>query len=190
MNFLRNLFGKAQKALPPISDEEREQAKKIFFEYNCNELNMARDGENFFSKYPISDEQITEWRNEFITHWISKLSVDDLEAVTRLSGAEAIEAVPDLLSIAEKADSYVKSKIAFAIMSASSKYGIDKNLRKQTLDIVIKLSESIVESQIQLSENHRKQILAFPEVTPGTLTPEDYVIENAKFALSEAKRRR
>jgi len=36
MSFLRNLFSK-----PPISDEEREQAKKIFFEYRCNEFNSA-----------------------------------------------------------------------------------------------------------------------------------------------------
>lgn len=184
MSFLRNLFSK-----PPISDEQREQAKKIFFEYNCNEFNMARDGENF-GKYRISEEQIAEWRNEFIGYWISKLSVDDLEAVTRLSGAEAIEAVPDLLGIAEKGDSYAKQEIAFAIMSASSKYGIDKNLRKQTLDSVIKLSESIVESKILLSKNHRNHILAFPPAVLDNLTPEEYVLKYAKFVLKEAKERR
>lgn len=182
MSFLRNLFSK-----PQISDKEREQAKKIFFEYSCNEFNMARDGENF-GKYRISEEQKAEWRNEFTAYWISKLSVDDLEAVNRLSAAEAIESVPDLLGIAEKGDSYAKLMIAGAIRSASSKYGIDKNLRKQTLDIAIKLSESIVAGQIQLSENHRKNILAFAPEILGTLTPEEYVLKVAKFVLSEAKK--
>ena len=187
MSFLRNLFSKAQKEVPPLSDEEREQAKKIFFEYSCNEFNMARDGENF-GKYRISEEQKTEWRKEFIAYWTSKLSIDDLTAISKLSQAEAIECVPDLLSVAEKGDSYAKLMIAGAIKSASSKYGIDKNLRKQTQESVIKLSESIVGSQIQLSEKHKKEILAFHPSILGTLTPEEYVLKVAKFVLSEAKK--
>jgi len=187
MSFLRNLFSKAQKEVPPLSDEEIEQAKKIFFEYSCNEFNMAREGENF-DKYRLSEEQKAEWRNEFIAGWIRKLSVDDLEAVNRLGTAEAIEAVPDLLGIAEKGDSYARLMIAGAIKSASSKYGIDKNLQKQTLVSVIKLSESIVGSQIQLSEKHKKEILAFHPSILGTLTPEEYVLKVAKFVLSEAKK--
>ncbi len=188
MSFLRNLFSKTQKELPPISDEDREQAKKIFFEYGCNEMEAARDG-NGISKYRISEEQKTEWRDEFIAHWTSKLSIDNLTSVTKLSQAEAIEAVPDLLGIAEDGDSYAKLMIASAIESASSKYGIDKNLRKQTLDNAIRLYESIVESQIQLSENHRKEILAFHPSVLGTLTPEEYVLKVAKFVLSEAKKK-
>jgi hypothetical protein len=182
MSFLRNLFSK-----PQISDEEREQAKKIFFEYGCTEFNMAREGENF-GKYRISEEQKAEWRKEFVAYWAGKLSVDDLTAVTRLSQAEAIEAVPDLLRIAEKGDSYAKLLIAGAIKSAGSKYGIDKNLRKQTLDIAITLSESIVEGQIQLSEGHRTEILAFHPTILGTLTPEEYVLKVAKFLLGEARK--
>jgi len=187
MGFLRNLFGKAQKEPPPISDEEREQAKKIFFDYSCNEFNMIRDGEDF-SKYHISDEQKTEWRKEFITEWTGKLSIDNLTAVTKLSQAEAIEAVPDLVGIAEHGDSYAKIMIASAIKSAGSKHGIDKNLRKQTLDSVIKLSESIVGSPIQLSENHRKQILAFHPSVLNNKTPEEYVEDLAKFVLRESKK--
>jgi len=188
MSFLRNLFSKAQKEeIPALSDAEREQAKKIFFEYSCNEFNMARDGENF-GKYRVGEGQKGEWRNEFIAYWISRLSVDDLEAVTRLSAAEAIESVPDLLGIAGQGDSYAKLMIAGAIQSASSKSGIDKNVRRQTLDMAVKLTESIVAGQIQLSENHRKNILAFAPEILGTLTPEEYVLKVAKFVLSEARK--
>jgi hypothetical protein len=188
MKFLRNLFSKEHKEeAQAVSDEERAQAKKIFFEYSCNEFNMAREGENF-GKYRISDEQKAQWRKEFIAYWTSKLSVDDLEAVIRLSPVEAIESVPDLLDIAKQGDSYAKVMIAGAIRSAGLKYGIDKNLRKQTLDIASTLCESIVEGQIQLSENHRKQILAFHPTILGTLTPEEYVLKVAKSVLSETKK--
>ena len=188
MSFLRNLFGKAQKEEIPVSDEVKAKAKKIFFDYRCNEFYMAREGENF-PQYHISEELKAEWRNEFIAYWISKLSVDDLEAVTRLTGAQPIEAIPDLFGIVENGDSYAKLMITGAIESASSKYGIDKNLRKQTLDRVIKLYESIVGTQIQLSEKHRKEILAFHPSILGNLTPEEYVLKVAKFVLSEAKKK-
>jgi len=75
-------------------------------------MEAARDG-NSISKYRISEEQKSEWRNEFIAYWTSKLSIEDLEAVTKLSGPQAIEAVSDLLGIAEKGDSYAKSETAF-----------------------------------------------------------------------------
>ncbi len=187
MGFLRNLFSKAPKEVPPLSDEEIEQAKKIFFEYSCNEMEAARDG-NSIGKYRISEEQKAEWRKEFIAYWISKLSVDDLEAVIRLTGASPLEAIPDLLGIVENGDSYAKLMITGAIQAASSNHGIDKNLRKQTLDRVIKLYESIVENQIQLSEKHRKEILAFHPSILNDLTPEEYVLKVAKFVLSEARK--
>jgi len=181
MSFLRNLFSK-----PPISDEERAQAKELFFKYSCNETNMARAGENF-GKYRISEEQKADWRKEFITRWKSKLSVDDLTAVERLGTTQAIEVVPDLLDLAEDGDSWAKLRIAGAIRSAGIKYGIDKNVRRQTLDIVIRLCESILDDQIQLSESHRNIILSFqPNALKGR-TPEEFIVDHAKFMLDDAK---
>ena len=181
MSFLRNLFSK-----PPISDEERAQAKEIFFKYSCNETNMARAGENF-SKYRISDEQKADWRKEFITRWKSKLSVDDLTAVEELGTAQAIEAVPDLLDIAEDGDSWAKLRIAGAIRSAGIKYGIDENLRKEMLEIVSRLCESIIEGQIQLSERHRNIILSFHPNALKNRTPEEFIVDHANFMLDDAK---
>jgi hypothetical protein len=188
MNFLHSLFSKAQKGdVSPPSVEDMEQAKKIFFEYSCNHYYMSREGIDF-KNYHISKEQEIEWRNEFIAYWVSKLSVDDLAAVHRLEGANAIESVPDLIDIANKGDSYVKLWVASAIWSVSFRNDIDTKLQKQTLDIAIKLLESIVESQVQLSENHRKEIPAIGMKNLGASTPEEYIVNFAQRKLKEAKK--
>jgi hypothetical protein len=188
MNFLRNLFNKVQKEdVSPPSVENIEIAKKIFFEYSCNHYYMSREAVDF-NKYHISKEQENEWRNEFIAYWISKLSIDDLAAVHRLEGSDAIEAVPDLIAIADKGDSYVKLWIASAIWSISFKNDIDTTLQKQTLDIAIKLLESIVENQVLLSEYHRNEIPIVGMKNFGASTPEEYIINFAKRKLENAKK--
>ena len=188
MNFFRNLFGKAQKEEPvTLSAEDQEQAKKIFFEYSCNHYYMSREGINF-NKYHIGKEQQAEWRNEFITDWISKLSVDDLTAVHKLEGAYAIEAVPDLSAIADKGDSYVKLWVANAIWSISFKNDIDRALQKQTREAATKLLELIIASQVQLSENHKKAIPSVGIENLRASTPEEYIVNYAKSILKDAKK--
>jgi len=188
MNFLRRLFGRVDKedvTTPSVQDLEK--AKKIFFEYSCNHYYMFRDAINF-KQYHISKEQENEWRNEYIAYWTSKLSVDDLAAVHSLEGADAIESVPDLLDIADKGDSYAKLWVAHAIWSISFKNGVDKKLQKQTLDIAVKLFESIVEGQVQLSENHRKEIPDVGMKNLGASTPEEYIVNFAKRKLEDTKK--
>jgi hypothetical protein len=188
MNFLRNLFSKSQKeeAVTP-SAEYQEQAKKIFIEYSCNPYYMSREGINF-SQYHIAKEREAEWRNEFITEWISKLSTDDLTAVHKLEGASAIEAVPDLLAIADKGDSYVKLWVANAIWTISFKDDMERALQKQTRDAAMELLELIIASQVQLSENHKKAIPSEGIKNLHASTPEEYIVNYAKRLLKEAKK--
>jgi hypothetical protein len=188
MNFLRNLFGKSQKEeAVTLSAEDQEQAKKIFFEYSCNHYYMSREGINF-KKYHIAKEKEAEWRNEFIAEWISKLSTDDLTAVHKLEGAYAIEAVPELVAIANQGDSYVKLWVANAIWTISFKNDADRVLQKQTRNAAIELLELILASQVQLSENHKKAIPSEGIKNLHASTPEEYIVNYAKDILKEAKK--
>ena len=171
MNFFRNLFGKVPKenASEP-SERHFQEAKRIFFEYSCNHYHMSREGINF-KKYHISQEQENIWRNEFLTHWKSKLSTDDLEAVHRLEAAYAIEAIPDLLAIAEKGDSYAKLWIAHAIWSVSFRNGTDASVRNQARATAMTILRSIIEGRVQLSEHHRREIPSIGLKNLGASTP-------------------
>lgn len=174
MNFLRNIFGKEQndETFPP-SAETLEEAKKIYFEYSCNGLHMAQNDVQF-SKYHISKEQEAEWRNEFIAHWRSQLSTEDLTAVQKLMDAHAVESIPDLIAIVEKGDSYARLRIAEAL--AAIGYMIkDKSMRKQTQATAIKLAQSILDHPVQVSERHKAEIGRL-----GDSSPEEYIILFAK----------
>jgi hypothetical protein len=180
MSFLRNLFGKAQKEEIPVSDEVKEKAKKIFFDYRCNEFYMAREGENF-PQYHISEELKAEWRNEFITTWKNQLSTDDLTALQKLHDAEAFEAVPDLIALIDKGDSYAKLELVRALQTMSRKI-TDKAMQKQTLDTVRNTLRFIIDNPVHVSEEHRIYI----QKSFGK-NPEEHIIPWARQILKEVK---
>lgn len=181
MSFFRNLFSKkTTEEIPLVSAEEKEEAKKIFFESLCNEFNMARDGVNF-SKYRISDEQKAEWRNEFITYWKSQLSVDDLTAVGKLHGAEAIEAIPGLIAMIDKGDTLAKIEIVRALWTISRKI-VDKAVRQQVLYTVRNTLQFILGNPIQVSEEHKTYIQQLLKENP-----EEYIFPMAKQLVKEVK---
>lgn len=176
MSFLRNLFGKDQKdESPPPSAETLEEAKKIFFQYSCNGLHMAQNDVHF-SKYRISKEQEAAWRNEFITHWRSQLSTEDLTAVQKLRDAEAVEAIPDLIAIVDQGDSYAKLRIAEALADLGY-MAKDKSLRKQTQATASQIAQSILDHPMQVSENHKIEI---ERLGGSRSNPEEYIILFAK----------
>ncbi|RPJ29297.1 MAG: hypothetical protein EHM33_01620 [Chloroflexi bacterium] len=178
MNFLRNLFGKDQKdESSPPSAETLEEAKKIFFEYSCNGLYMAQNDVHF-SKYHISTEQETAWRNEFVTYWRSQLSTEDLTAVQKLREAHAVESIPDLLAMVDKGDSYAKLRIAEALADIGY-MSKDKSLRKQTQATAINLAQFILDQPVQVSERHKSEIERL-----GGSNPEEYIILFAKNVVN------
>lgn len=180
MGFLRNLFGKAQNEEVPVSNEVKAKAKKIFFDYRCNEFYMAREGENF-PQYHISEELKAEWRNEFITIWKNQLSTDDLTALQKLHDAEAFEAVPDLIAMIDRADSYAKLEIVRALQTMSRKIA-DKAMRKQTVDTIRNTLRFIIDNPVQVSEEHRTLIQNWFKQNP-----EEHIIPWATQILKEVK---
>jgi len=182
MNFIRNLFGKDQNEEgPPPSPETLEKAKKIFFEYSCNGLHMAQNDINF-SQYHISKELQTEWRNEFVAHWRSRLSTEDLTAIQKLRDATAVEVIPDLLAMVGQGDSYARLRIAEALRALSYMLDSDKNLKKHAKETAIKLAQSILDGPIQVSESHKFEIADY-----GSSNPESYIITFAKNAADKSR---
>jgi len=166
MNFLRNLFGKDESS--PPSAETLEEAKKIFFEYSCNGLEMARSDVNF-GQYRISREQESAWRNEFIAYWRSRLSTEDLTAVQKLRDADAVESIPDLIAMVDQGDSYARLRVAEALSSIG--YMANRSLRKQAQAIARTAAQSILDHPLQISEDHKAEIARF-----GGSDPEEYII--------------
>ena len=180
MNFIRNLFGKDQSEEgPPPSPETLEKAKKIFFEYSCNGLHMAQNDVNF-RQYHISKELQTEWRNEFIAYWRSRLSTEDMTPIQKLSDATAVEVIPDLLAMVGKGDSYARLRVAEALRDLSYMLETDKTLKKHAKETGIKLAQSILDGPIQVSESHKTEIARY-----GSSNPEEYIILFAKNAAGK-----
>lgn len=167
------------KELSTSSAEDNEEAKKIFFAYSCNHVEMARN-DVYFSKYHISKEQEAEWRNEFITYWRSQLSTEDLTAVQKLEEAHAVESIPDLIAMVDKGDSYANLRIAQALLSLGDWLGRDETQRTQTRAAALKTVQSILDHPVQLSDRHKSDIERL-----GDFDPENYVITFAKLAKGE-----
>ncbi|MGE5374030.1 MAG: hypothetical protein ACM3XO_03160 [Bacteroidota bacterium] len=169
MSFIRNLFGRAQNEQTPApSAEELEEAKKIFFEYSCNSLEMARNDVHF-EKYHISRQQEDAWRNEFIAHWRGQLSTEDLTAVQKLRDANAVEAVPDLLAMLGKGDSYAQLRVAEGVW-ALSYWMKDRAQKKQAKAAAVQSARSLMSQPIQVSERHKIEIERL-----GGSSPEEYI---------------
>ncbi|MFT3895318.1 MAG: hypothetical protein QM730_27145 [Anaerolineales bacterium] len=182
MNFIRTLFEKSQEeeGLPP-SAETLAEAKKVFFEYSCNGLYMAQNDVNF-SQYRISKAQQVEWRNEFIAHWRSQLSTEDLTAIQKLRDAQATEAIPDLLTMVGKGDSYAQLRIAEALWALSYLVNNDKALKKQAKATAIQLAQSILNNPIQASESHKLEMAKL-----GGNDPKKYITLFAENVVNDGK---
>jgi hypothetical protein len=167
------------KEISTSSAEDKEEAKKIFFKYSCNHVEMARN-DIYFSKYHISKEQETEWRNEFITYWRGQLSTEDLTAIQKLEELHAVESIPDLIAMIDKGDSYANLRIAQALLSLGDWLGKDETLRTQTRSTALKTLQSILDHPVQVSERHKSDIERL-----GDFDPENYVITFAKLAKGE-----
>jgi len=174
MSFIRNLFGKAQnEQMPAPSAEELEEAKKIFFEYSCSGLEMARNDVHF-ENYHITRQQEEAWRNEFIAYWRNQLSTEDMTAVQKLRDADAVEAVPDLLGMLGKGDTYAQLRVAEGVWALS--YWVkDKAQKKQAKEAAVRSAHSILANPIQVSERHKIEIARL-----GGSSPENYIITFAK----------
>ncbi len=159
----------------------------MFFDSRCNLYNMWLDGvDEEYRRLGISKAQEAEWCQEYVSFWASQLSVDDLTAVWWLSGFDA--ALPDLLKMARKGDSYAQLFYANAIWETINSYTISAPMRELAIRIAMEIWQSLVQHPIEISDKHRAEIVPGMKVL-GASNPEQYVRKYAKMKLTEAKKR-
>jgi hypothetical protein len=169
-----------------MMSNDKEKAKRMFFEYACNTFFMNNDGVlNDYLKFGISPTQEKEWRQEYISFWVNQLSVDDLTAVDKLRDAEAGESLPNLMSIASEGDGYAKLWYANAIWQLADRANISTELRNQARLVAINLWQFLIEQKFDITEDHKSKITPYLRALDAS-TPEEYVINYARHRITEA----
>src|SRR5689334_17771482 len=154
------------------------EAKAMFFSYACHTFFMAHDSAAIYERYKafgISEALEQAWRREFIAHWVSRLSTDDMTAVNWLRDADADEALPDLLGIAGNGDSYARLWFANAIWHIAERARLPASLSDQVARTTVNLWLSAANGPVELSEQHRQWIEGV--ISKGALdasTPEEF----------------
>jgi HEAT repeat protein len=147
-----------------------DKAKKLFFDYLGSKFGMVHDGILAeYEQYGVSPVQEDAWRGELIAHWISRLSPHDVTATVKLKIMKAQEALPDMLELADKGDSYAKLIYANALWDVSHSGTPPAALRdvaKQAREMAVRLWREIVRGPIVLTENRDFQPPDGSEVTP------------------------
>jgi len=168
-------------------NENLEKAKKLFFDYSCSNYFMARDGmDSEFKRLGGTDQLAADWRKEYIAYWTSRLSLDDLEALSQLNFAWGVEALPDLIRMCEQAEGYAKLQYADVIWQLSKASSLDEHIRKQAKGTAIKAWEILMTGNFTIPERFQKKIIS--KMAPiNRTTPENYVVTEAKRQLEKAK---
>jgi hypothetical protein len=161
-------------------NNDLDRAKEIYFYYACNHFLLDRDVDHKeYTKYNIDRTLEAVWRREYILLWKSRLSIDDFTALNRLRDAWADEALPELIEIAPKGDSFAKLWYANAIWQLTRNSHISTVLRYKGKKIAIRLWQSLTFQNIQLTEKHREEI-------EGTLTKMIQIDQSYQLARSNA----
>jgi hypothetical protein len=195
-----------------MTDENLQRAKEIFFQYACNHFFLDRevDAEEY-KKFDISNEQENKWTREYVSHWISELSVDDFQAVNSLSATNAGEALPEMFRISELGDSFAKLWYANAIWDIASDGLMSPIMRERARRKSISLWQSLLDNPIEFTGDHRKKVSEIVEnqaqleksiqtareshglpqrlTTSQTVTLDGYILNYAKSRLRESKKR-
>jgi hypothetical protein len=172
-----------------------ERAKEIFFNASCNHFHLDREFDaDEYRKFNISREQENLWTREYILHWISQLSVDDLSAIGKLKSAYAGEALPKLFILATQGDSFAKFMYADAIWHLARGASISTKMREQAIQKAIDTLQSILKQPISITESHRLEIVntirdvkQYDESVGNT--PEKYILQLAKMKLAEIQKK-
>lgn len=186
MGILQKLFGRKPAASSPGSLEE---AKKIFFDYSCSHFYMSRDGvDEKYARFNVGADQEALWRQEYIDLWVSRLSPNDLEALTMLGYAWALEALDDILYMAERGDSYTKLFTAIEILAMLHRTsGGSSKTRARAEAAAESLLTSVSSGEIWISDLHEAQIQPESLKALKARTAEEYVRNYAARKLSEMR---
>jgi hypothetical protein len=165
---------------------DKEQAKKMYYDYDCNFSNMYRDGvSEEYRKFGVTKEEEIEWRREYVSYWTNQLSQEDFTALGKLEWAWAYEALPILIEMADKGDGYAKLQFANTLFTL----GLGGNclpIQEKALKKAIQLWKSLVHRPIELSDRHKSEVYSNMRMW-GASTPEEYVRMFAKQQLDVAR---
>jgi hypothetical protein len=165
----------------------KERAKKIFFDYACNHFYMEHDGvDKEYERFAISADEEKAWRQEYISFWVSQLSVDDLTAARQLRYAWATEALSALIEIADKGDSYAKLRYADVLWDLGNSYDI---IGQRAIETAINLWQSLVQQPIELSENHKAEFSSASILNEAKSKLADLKQDYAKHKLAKRRQR-
>ena len=177
------------------------RAKRIFYYYACNHFFLDRDDmREEYEEYGITKAQEREWTAEYISFWTDRLSPEDLTAVDRLHQADAWEALPALMKMAPRGDSYAQLWYGNAIWGIAWSGQTTLSFRprkdrarlekmyKEAATVSIGLWRHLTTGKITISDEHRAKIAPYVAFLRAT-TPEGYVVNYAKDKLAEAEYR-
>jgi hypothetical protein len=195
-----------------MTDGDLQRAKEIFLKYACNHFHLDREVDAAeYKRFDISNAQENKWMREYISHWISQLSVDDLHAVDCLSDTYAGEALPKMFRLSDLGDSFTKLWYANAIWDIAWGGIMSPIMRERARRKSISLWKSLLENPVEFTDEHRKKVSEIIEsqiqlqkslrlaaesrgLTPRSIispvgTPEEYILHYANNKLAESKKR-
>lgn len=175
-------------SLLPKTTRGLKEAKQIFYDYNCLEVWMIREGVyERFKELGGTYELQVKWRKEYIKYWTNKLSTENITPVDKLQRANAIEALPYLTEMADKGDGYARLWFAIAIQellqldNSDISAEIRKTGEKTVKSILMTLSNNPTGN---ISEEHKKKITPYLQMFHAS-TPEEYVTNRARLQLGK-----
>lgn len=159
-------------------DENLQRAKEIFFQYACNHFYLNREVEAVeYKRFDISKEQEKIWYREYVSYWISQLSLDDLGALNHLRDAYAEEALPELLRLSTLGDSFAKLSFANTIWDIAYGGMMSPIMRERSRRKAVSIWQALLNNPIELTDSH------------GQIVTEDYILNYARNKLEESKKR-
>lgn len=162
-----------------------ERAKQIYFDYVCSYFFMSRDGIlEEYNSFGISKKQELKWRKEFVDLWSNQLSLENFDAINKLSHASAYEAIPSILKIYGNGDSYSTLWFSIALINISRSTYIKKKTKIKLIDLIKKKLNEIINNPIIISSNNKKIIRPHVKAL-NAKTTQEYVFNYAKILLKE-----
>lgn len=163
------------------------QAKEMFINCNCSYACLKREGLlDTYKQFGIDDAQEEEWRKAFTEACLSQLSTDIQHAIQQLVDAEAITAIPELVTRVMRAnasDGYEKFWYAHGIWELGGSMYVHPDLRQEYHNTAVRIWRALSGGPITITDAHVEQI---KPLLDGNATPKDYLRNLARRRLEAA----
>ena len=154
---------------------DKERAKELFYKFDCNHFYMDKEGQGQrHSELGACWWDELKWRKDFINSWINQLSTEDLRPLHHLQNADAFEALPAILRLADQGDSYSQFWFAMAIQRIN-KFFVFLPLQIRANKKVKDIYKRLADGPIEITELHKKEITRGMLAAFQAATPEQYI---------------